>query len=574
MRIMKDIMVPMPDGVRLATDVFLPDEEGKAYPVIHVRCPYVKDNLDKNEFDENVPDEAKGFSIKKFVEQGYAFTIQDCRGTGKSEGMYKPWIGDAEDGYEYVEWIYRQEWCSGKIGSLGPSNYGSVQLLTASMRPPHLTCIVPMGTDCAMPFFKNGILQLGGSSIWYIQQAYNSAVRGGMDPERFQRMDEKFRKIRENMDEQYNWLPLREVPFANVEEVDMELFFHEFMEHLDDSAHWTGIHNPCDIININVPVLFITNWYDHLAPNVFDMYRTMKNHGTPFVQENLRLYIGPWRKYAGIEGTSEGLWDHGRTLFDVVIDWFDYWLKGKPNGMMERPPVFLHTMGKVEWGYRSSWPLEEAVPVRYFLSSSKGANSVRGDGCLSEKMPENGKDEFDYDPMHPVQSRTGLVIHPGDSLRQSQAVVEEREDVLVYSTDVLENELTVIGRIKAHIWASTSAVDTDFTAKLVDVLPDGETYSLCEGIVRGHVKNGLDKPELLIPGAVYEYDIEMSATGMVFGKGHRIRLEIASSNFPKHDRNMNTGHPCGVDKEGIIAHQTVYHDAQHPSFLELPVVPA
>lgn len=572
MKIIKDIMVPMSDGTRLATDVFLPGDGKGSYPVIHVRCPYVKDHVEQDELDENTPSAAKGFHIAEFVERGYAFTIQDCRGTGKSEGLYKPWIGDAEDGYDYVEWIYQQEWCSGKIGSLGPSNFGSVQLLTASMRPPHLTCIVPMGTDAAMPFFKNGIVQLAGASIWYIQQAYNSAKRGGMDPERFARMDEKFRKIQANMEEQYNWLPLKDVPFANVDEVDMDLFFHEILEYVDDTAHWTGIHNPADILNMDVPVLFITNWYDHLAPNVFEMYRTLKNHGTPLVQKNLRLYVGPWRKYEGIEGTSEGLWNDGRTLFDVVIDWFDYWLKGIENGMMDRPPVFLHTMGEVNWSYHSAWPLQETTPIKYFLHSRRGANSKYGDGVLCAESAGSGLDEFDYDPMHPVQSRSGLVIHPGDSLRQSQDVVEVREDVLVYSTPVLREAVTVIGPVRAHIWASSSAVDTDFTAKLVDVKPDGDTYSLCEGIVRAHVKNGMDRQELLIPGAVYEYEIEMGATGIVFGEGHQIRLEISSSNFPKHDRNMNTGHKMGTDKTGLIAHQKVYHDEMHPSFLELRVI--
>ena len=174
--------------------------------------------------------------------------------------------------------------------------------------------------------------------------------------------------------------------------------------------------------------------------------------------------------------------------------------------------------------------------------------------------------------MHPVETRTGIVIHPGDSLRQSQESVEIRDDVLVYSTPVLKRAVEVTGPVRAHIWASSSAVDTDFTAKLVDVKPNGETYALTEGIIRARFKNGVDQPELLIPGAVYEYEIRMGATGMVFEAGHRIRLEISSSNFPKHDRNMNTGHKIGVDRNGIIAQQQIFHDKQHPSYLLLPLI--
>ena len=568
----KNIMVEMPDGIKLATDVFLPEGGSGTYPTVHVRTPYIKDNILDRIF-EDIPASERPFDIQGYTDNGYAFVIQDCRGTGKSEGLYRPWLGDAEDGYELVEWIAAQEWSTGKIGAIGSSNHGSVQLLTASMRPPHLDCIVPMGTSNAMPFFENGILNLAGSSIWYIQQAFNSAQRGGMSEDRFRRMKIKLDRIMENMDEQFYWLPLKDVPFANVDEVDMELFFNEFLEYLDQPAHWTKIHNPADILNIDIPIMFIANWYDHLARNVFDMYKILKNHGTPKTQENLHLYIGPWRRYNGIEGTDEGLWDNKKSLFDVTIGWFDYWLKGEKNSFERSEPVFLHTMGDVSWRFEKSWPLPDTNFTKYYFDSEKGANSVNGDGVLTLNMPSAGYDEFVYDPANPVETRSGVVINPNDSLRQSQNDVEQREDVLVYSTPVLTDSVEVTGPVKVRLWASTSAVDTDFTAKLVDVKPDGETYNLIDGIIRAKFKNGVDSCELLIPGAVYEYEINMGAVGIVFKKGHRIRVEIASSNFPKHDRNMNTGHKIGVDKEGIIARQKVFHDNMHPSYIELPIIP-
>ena len=243
--------------------------------------------------------------------------------------------------------------------------------------------------------------------------------------------------------------------------------------------------------------------------------------------------------------------------------------------IMEKPPVFYHTMGKVKYYYGETWPLPQTKFTPYYFASEKGANSADGDGRLQMEIPTDGKafDKYDYDPADPVPCRSGIVISPGDSLRQSQEVVECRNDVLVYSTDVLEKNVTVVGPIEVNLWAASSAMDTDFTAKLVDVREDGSTYNITEGIIRCRFREGLDRAKPLIPGAIYCYQINMGGTGMGFQKGHKIRVEIASSNFPKHDRNMNTGHAIGEDAEGIVAHQTIYHDADHPSYIMLPIQP-
>lgn len=320
--------------------------------------------------------------------------------------------------------------------------------------------------------------------------------------------------------------------------------------------------------------MFITNWYDHLAHNVFRMYKTIKDHGTPLAQKELRLYIGPWREYPGIEGTEKGLWGNDRPLSEILVDWFDYWLKGQENRIATDPPVYLHTMGEVAWRYEQSWPLPKTEFAKYYLSSENGANSLHGDGRLKTELSSTGKayDEYIYDPANPVPTRSGIVINPSDKLRQNQIDVEKRVDVLVFTTGPLEEDTEITGPIMANIWASSSAVDTDFTARLTDVHPDGSSYNICEGIIRAKFRNGVDKCELLIPGAIYNYRIEMSATGMVFRKGHSIRLQIASSNFPKNDRNMNTGNKVGVDAVGIAATQRIYHDLEHPSHLLLPVI--
>ena len=323
-----------------------------------------------------------------------------------------------------------------------------------------------------------------------------------------------------------------------------------------------------------MPILFITNWYDHLAHNVFRMYKTIKDHGTPRAQKEVRLYIGPWREYEGIEGTDKGLWGDDKPLSAILIDWFDYWLKGIENRFATDLPVYLHTLGRVEWRYEPSWPLPNTRFTKFYLSSKNGANSVRGDGRLTAELPRETKayDEYIYDPANPVPTRSGIVINPADKLRQNQIDVEKREDVLVFTSEPFEEDTEITGPVEAHIWASTSAVDTDFTVRLTDVHPDGTSYNLCEGIVRARFRYGVDKPALLCPGAIYEYRIEMSAVGMVFRKGHSVRLQVSSSNFPKHDRNMNTGNKVGVDAKGIVATQRIYHDAAHPSYVLLPLI--
>ena len=556
-------MVPMRDGVHLSTDVYLPENAEGKLPAVFMRLPYRKDMFFKGR---------GGVTATAVCESGYAFIIQDCRGSGDSEGAYKPWTHDAEDGYDSIEWIAAQDWCTGKVGMYGESNLGSVQLLAASECPPHLTTIVPMGTSDAMPFFENGILNQAGVSIWYTQQALSFSTRDGVEESKKKRLTEKFNEIMSDMDKQFMFTPMKDAPFCNVEGVDMERFYQEYLEYMDTPAHWTDIKSPCTITNINIPIMFLTNWYDHLSHNVFRMYKTIKDHGTPLAQKELRLYVGPWREYEGIEGTDKGLWDNGRTLADILTDWFDYWLKGKKNRIETDPPVYLHTMGKVAWRYEECWPLPETEFTKYFLGSEKGANSVKGDGRLGTKQGGKDFDEYTYDPANPVPTRSGIVISATDKLRQDQADVENREDVLVFTTEPFEKDTEITGPIMAHIWASSSAVDTDFTARLTDVRPDGYSYNICEGIIRAKFRGGVDKPQLLIPGAVYDYRIDMGATGMVFLKGHSLRLQISSSNFPKNDRNMNTGNKVGVDAKGIVAAQKVFHDAQHPSYLLLPVI--
>lgn len=576
MRITKNIETPMRDGCILRGDLFLPDEGG-CFPTILIRTPYEKDEMTvRPRF--NYPG--------LYTEAGYAVFIHDCRGTGKSDGRYQPWLCDAEDGYDIVEWIAEQPWSTGKIGMLGSSNLGATQLLTASMRPPHLCCIAPAGTSAGFPFIHDGVMDLGGTSIWYMQQAVKTSKRAGMAPDQLAALEAKMKELSEQVDDQVATLPMKAIPFANVTDVQMDLFFLEYIDYIEDVAYWQKMHSPIDLHAIEVPTLWIVNWYDHLARPVFNGYHTMKHYCALSAQENLYLYTGPWRVYTGIDGsdaddclpgdnTEQPVWGIGKRLSDILIGWFDLWLRGDSSNFNTEDHVLVHTLNdRSRWRYEKSWPLPSTQFTKFYLSSAAGANTLHGDGKLLTTPQGNEKpDVYLYDPLDPTPTKSGLVINPKDSLRQDQTSVEERKDVLVYSTDVLTEAVEVTGPVSATLWSSTDGKDTDFVVKLIDVQPDGTPINLIEGIVRGRFRKGWDKPELLIPNAVYEYEIDLGAVGIVFKEGHRIRVEVASSNFPKWDRNLNTGNPIGQDAETRVATQTIYHDAQHPSHILLPLIP-
>lgn len=408
-----------------------------------------------------------------------------------------------------------------------------------------------------------------------------------MAPAELEKLKARMKELSDHVEEQFTCLPLKEIPFANVEEVQMDRFFLEYLDHLEDISYWSKLHMPADIRAIEVPTLWILNWYDHLGKTVLEGYQTMKSFCVPSAQDNLYLYVGPWRVYGGVPGSDEAacipgdpteqpVWGIGKRLSEILTSWFDWWLKGEDTGFNREQHVLVHTLGEESrWRYEQTWPLPDTGFTRFFLTSEKGANSLAGDGRLTLDQPgEEKPDTYRYNPANPVPSKSGLVINPKDCLVQDQTEVEARQDVLVYSTDALEAPLEVTGPVTVKLWASTDGPDTDFVAKLVDVGPDGIPHNLTEGVVRAKFRQGWDKPELLVPGAIYEYEIDLGGIGIVFGKGHRIRLEIASSNFPKWDRNLNTGHPMGQDAEMRTALQKVYHDAEHPSHVLLPVIPA
>jgi putative CocE/NonD family hydrolase len=380
------------------------------------------------------------------------------------------------------------------------------------------------------------------------------------------------------------YLPLRELPYIR----GIAPYFFDWLAHPDHDAYWEAIRIESRYEQVQVPSLNVGGWYDIFLGGTIRNYLGMRARGgSAAAREGSRLLVGAWQ-HTLPPGSLVGVHDFGMRSADAVsplrydfhapiFRWFDHWLKGEANGVDDDPPVRFFAMGAGEWREVSDWPPPGVRLTDYFLSSGGQANSLRGDGVLTNAAPgEEPHDSYVYDPDAPVPTRGGQLCCYPNSLPSGafdQREVEQRPDVLVYSTPPLEQALEVTGPVRVVLWAASSATDTDFTAKLVDVAPDGYARNLTDGIVRARYREGTARKELIEPNRIYEYAIDLWATSNVFLAGHRIRLEIASSNFPRFDRNPNTGHPFGVDADLQTATQTIYHDAARPSRIVLPVVP-
>ncbi len=328
---------------------------------------------------------------------------------------------------------------------------------------------------------------------------------------------------------------------------------------------------------VTVPALNIGGWYDIFSKATIDLvnrvHAASRDHA---VRRNQFVIMGPWthgfgaRKVGELDFGAEAALNVG----DFQLRWFEYWLKGRETGVQDWPAFYLFVMGANRWRGENEWPLKRTRFTSYYLHSSGHANSVKGDGSLNTNQPDEEKpDLFTYDPNDPVPTVGGNNLVGATAGPVDQSKVEAREDVLIYASSPLDQDLEVTGPVKLLLWASSSAKDTDFTAKLVDVHPDGKAYNLCDGILRGRFRNGPDKPLLLEPGKTERFEIDLWVTSNVFLRGHRVRVEVSSSNFPRFDRNPNTGHAFGSDAELVTAKQTILHDRDHPTHLLLPVIP-
>ena len=572
----KNLPMKTRSGLSLYADVVHPDAPGR-FPVLLSRTPYGKDTSMQNT-------EGSAFY---FARRGYVTVVQDCCGRFTSEGEYYPFVNDVPDGYDAVEWAARLPWSNGRVGTLGQSYLGATQYMIAcnNPMPPSLQTQVPV--SAAADYHQGWVYHTGGAMIWgwavpyAILKGRNTLLRLGRE-DLLQKMDEYGEQtINFATPLRAEWY--RHLPIKDWAELLKETapYFADYIQHADDGEYWSRINVMRHLESIRVPMLHISSWYDIFLEGALNAYQGIKKHSAfPQARRNQHLFLGPWgHLFPYVQPSSRGTGDIDfgpEALVDLHerhLRWFDYWLKDIETGIMAEPPVTLFVMGENRWRSLEDWPPPNAHYVPFYLHSGGLASTLHGDGTLSTVPPgDEPSDVYSYDPNDPVPSLGGnnLTISLGV---QDQRSVEERRNVLVFTSEPLEQPLEVTGPIVVHLWAASSAPDTDFTAKLVDVHPDGYARNLQDGIIRARYRDSGASPTPIEPGRVYQYTIDLWATSNVFLTGHRIRLEISSSNFPRFDRNQNTGALFGADARVETAQQSIYHRSEFPSHILLPLIP-
>ena len=540
----------MRDGVRLNANIFRPAASGR-FPTILVRTPYDKGA-------EITP------NYKAFVDRGYVVVAQDVRGRYASAGVFEPLNQEVADGDDTLNWIARQLWSDGQVGMMGGSYSGIAQWKAGLAHNRHLKAIFPSvsGDDDYRDRFYSagGAMKLGHRLIWL---AENMRAPGFEMPD-FKR---------------FIWhMPVRSSDVAAAgQRLDL---WQQAANHPDYDAFWKQISVRDHLKDFTIPVYSAGGWFDNYVESDLDAFSILTKQKKP-----ARIVIGPWAhnmltKFANVDFGG----DSTVPLRAEQLEWFDFWMKAKLP-VKPATPMRIFVMGTNQWRDEPAWPLNRAKEAKFYLSSGGRANSLDGDGQLMEhvgKLDRHAKaelytqDTYVYDPLKPVQTMGGAVCCDQKLLPagpMDQRAVERRHDVLVYTTAPLEFDTEVTGPIKLVLYAASNAYDTDFTAKVVDVFPNGEARNLTDGILRARYRDGLDKQRLLIPGEAYKFTIDAGVTSNVFRAGHRIRLEVSSSNFPRFDRNPNTGHSIADDLQLRTAIQTVFHDAKRHSYLSMPIVP-
>ncbi|MFP4081514.1 MAG: CocE/NonD family hydrolase [Candidatus Aminicenantes bacterium] len=560
-KVEKEVAACMRDGVRLYANVYRPDIPGK-FPTILIRTPYNKERYGQY----------SSFPVYA-AERGYVVIVQDVRGRYSSEGEFLPYVQEINDGYDSVEWAASLPYSNGKVGTQGCSYLGAVQWQLATAAPPHLVAIFSQCTfaNARHFFFFGGTFDLSWIG-WLNGRLPDIKKHRGITGKEASAQEARLQWAR-NKWEWLSFLPLKDFPLLK----EFCPYYYEWLSHPDDGPFWDFADVEKKHNLVKVPAYNFTGWFDdgYGQPGAILNFTGMKKNGkTKTAREGQKLIIGPWThcnptsKAGDIDFGEEAKID----LNALVIRWFDYWLKGMDNGIMDEPPIRIFVMGDNQWRYEQEWPLARTEYTSFYLHSSGSANSLYGRGSLDTEKPEEEKsDRYIYDPSNPVTDYLFEKAGPRD-----HRPIEVRNDVLVYTSRPLKNELEVTGPIEAEIWASSSAKDTDFVVKVTDVYPDGYSQNITpplSGILRARYRLSESEPKLLTPGKIYKFTFGLMYTSHVFKKNHRIRVSITSSYFPHMDRNPNTGHPFGVDAELISATQKIFHDGKHPSRIILPVIP-
>jgi putative CocE/NonD family hydrolase len=574
-----DVPVEMSDGVVLRANIYRPKQEGK-WPVLLHRHPYNKDNS---------PVSFGLYDISRAVRQGYVVIVQDTRGRFASEGdweLFSTSQQEASDTVETIRWASTLPFSNGKVGSFGESYSAFVQWAGMLQHPHELKAAAP-SFSWSDPFdgfiYRGGALELGFLSYWQLGMYLDTLSRIYADEqERAIALAQLISDI-DQLKTEIKALPLNNfAPFAR-NKVAPAILQHFERGMAQDDVDALSLKGKYD--KFTVPTLNMAGWYDIFLQGTIENFLHMRNKGGSPEARQSKLVIGPWVHLDHSHQAGEV--NFGLAADSAVVDlvglqlrWFDHFLKGKDTGILNEAPVKLFVMGENVWRDEYEWPLARTIYTPYYLHSQGHANTLLGDGVLSTIAPDQeAADHYTYDPLNPVITKGGAIMMLPDfpSGAMDQREIESRDDVLVYTTPVLEEDIEVTGPVKVKLWASSSALDTDFVARLVDVHPNGYAQNLTDGIIRARYRNVAkgEAPSLIEPRKVYLYEIDLWATSNLFKKGHRIRLDITSSNFPRWNRNPNTGRNLGEDQAAdvVIARQTIYHDAEHPSSVILPIIP-
>ncbi|MEU1984444.1 CocE/NonD family hydrolase [Nocardia sp. NPDC019395] len=577
-RVERNVMVPMRDGVTLATDVWIP--EGEPVPTLLVRLPYGKDTT-------TVMALAVNPNTMALLDAGYAVVRQDCRGSFASSGEFTPLTAEFEDGVDTLAWIREQPWSDGTVGTYGASYLGFTQWASAVQNPEGLKAIAPSVSN---PDFYNAWHSEGGALTWHnvvfwatfmaLTANQRALAAGGGDPQASMNLSDAVTELLNTP----NAALADSMPSGQTLLAELLPWWPEWLNHPDRDDYWRRLSSSERFGEITVPALHIGGWFDLFAETTARTYTRMKAEaGSPEAREGQRLIMGPWnhQDYSGINHDRQfgGAADIvGTDVTDTYLRFFDRWLRERADALDGHAPVRIFVMGIDQWRDEQDWPLPDTTYVDYYLDGAGRAATAEGDGILRTDLPSaEATDTYTYDPARPVPTLGGRLWLPS-ALNAvgpvDQREVESRDDVLCYSTPVLDEPLEVTGHISLVLHIASSARDTDFTGKLVDVFPDGRAIYLTDGILRARYRNSLAAPELLEPEQVYEVTLDLSVTSNVFLPGHRLRLEVSSSNFPRFDRNTNTGGQINTETldQAVVAVNRVLHGPDHPSRLILPVI--
>lgn len=596
----RKLMVPMSDGKRMATDVYRPKDTSKKYPTIFVRTPY-----NFNFWDVKLGAPRDMSTELEAVKRGYAYVVMNERGHFFSEGQYDILGAPLSDGTDAISWISKQPWSNGKVGTIGCSSTAEWQLAVAALGNPAFTTMIPQGFGAGVgrvaPYFEQGNWYRGGAvQMLFIAWLYGeqNQLRPMFPPNMSQQDLVKASKAFDLAPQlpYVDWsAALRHLPEMDIiKAVDgpngifadrMEVSTGGAMikrEPNDPAWYRGGLWH--DDKPINIPGFWFMSWYDvSVGPNLA-AYNYVRKTARPEIANQQYAIIAP-TLHCGYKRATENTIVGERSVGDARLDynnltygWFDHFLKGEENGVLSKmPKVRYYTMGINKWQSSETWPPAGAQNVEYYLSSGGSANSAAGDGRLTTSPPSQDKaDRFVYDPANPVPSYGGNVCCTGNAVAGGawdQRRMEARHDILVYSSEPLKEGVEVSGPIEVTLYVDSDAKDTDFTAKLIDVYPDGTAYNLDETIQRMRYREGYDHPPVWMEREkVYKVTLSPMNTSNFFERGHRIRLEISSSNFPRFDRNLNTGGKNYDESRGVIAHNGVHHSIEYPAKVSLTVV--